>query len=137
MDVAAIPVESLAIWQLEAMGGAGDPFGQQTIACNLAAARALGQLHLDIESDRCTGYVAWIRLTLPQLLEVTRSRRMIFTAADDTPHAPVLFIMEQMNHAPGVLRRRQRWLAALPGVEVLAGWRHWRLRLHRVRRAAR
>lgn len=100
---------------------------------NLDVAQALGQLHLDFEDRYCTGFVGWIRLTPEQLLYVAREKIRVFEATHDVPNAPVCFLMEQMATKPGQLQQRMRWLSALPGVEILAGWRGQRLRVHRVR----
>lgn len=102
---------------------------------NLHVAHALGQLAQEHwgDDDRCTGYVAYVRLTPEQLLLVAQHDVRLFQIEDNTPGAPVLFLMEQLNLAGRpALQRRMRALSALPGVEVLAGWRGTRLRCHRV-----
>lgn len=135
MDNPAVSVEKLADWQLSAMGATPDELiaERAVVAHNLGVARELGQLHLDIADGRCTGYVGWVRLTPAALLRVARTNQRFFTAMDDTPNAPVLFLVEQMNVHKGALLHRMRALSALPDVEVLAGWRGERLHVHRVR----
>ena len=123
---------ALAAWELaEAGAPADDMSGTQH---NLAVAQALGQLRIDHDGERCTGFVAFIRLSPAQLLNVVRRQVRLFSVEDNTPGGAVCFLMEQVNVAGrAALQQRMRWLSAQPGVEVLAGWRGARLRCHRVR----
>lgn len=103
---------------------------------NLRAAEHHGQLvrFLTPEGD-CIGFIAWLRMTPKRLLEVSRSGQRGFTADDHTAGAPVAFIVEQLNLLPDPheLLRRFHFIAQLPGVEILAGWRGQRLRVQKVR----
>ena len=131
-NLAAFPPSELALWQLEKMG-TDVRADLPVVIHNIVTAESLGQLHLDMEDGRCTGVVGWVRLTMENLATVAQHGVRGFWPADDTPHAPVCFLVEQLNTQPGQLQQRMRWLAALPGVEILAGWRGDRLRVHRVR----
>lgn len=130
---AAPSVAVLALAELRMMGAPVEDF--PATARNIAVAEALGQLRRDYDAEgRCTGFLAWMRLSLPQLVAVAENEVRIFGIEDNTPGAPVCFWLEQMNVAgTTAMHRRMRALSALPGVEVIAGWRGDRLRCHRVR----
>lgn len=126
------PLTLLAQTELAACGGT--PNELAGVLHNLTTGLSLGQLHQDVIADELVGFVAWIRLSMAQLFLVAHRGVRLFNPADDTPGAPVCLLMEQWikHRGSGLMLRRARMLGALPGVEVLAGWRGARLRVHRV-----
>lgn len=125
----------LALAEVQAQGGSPDDC--TSALWNIMVGESLGQLKLDVAGDTCTGFTAWIRLTFEQLLEVCKRNIRVFRPEDNSPYAPVLFVMEQMNLGPARrLFERRHFLAAEPGVQMLCGWRAnkmLKLRVHQVR----
>ena len=128
-----IAVEALARAELQGMGATlCDLPGTMQ---NLEVAAALGQLHQFYDTEgRHAGFMAWLRMTPERLMGVIARQQRVFTLLDDTPAAAICFIVEQMNTMGfREMQRRMRTLSAIPGVEVLAGWRGGRLRAYMTR----